>query len=1638
MIRSLLIKQFIAVYILILFAQNISASHLLGGYIRYEYLGSNKYGVYLNVYRDCNGIAMPTTDALSIKFLDKSGGSLGSDTILILKNRIGITDVTYHCTWSKKNCSPSNTVGKGPGTERHTYYAVIDMYSTRFKSLFTNSNLCQIVFSWQQCCRNSSITTGLAGQNFYIESSLNLCTSSGTQLNIVNNSPISFFENRTEVCCNNKSNLFLGSFDTSEYDSVSYSLVPAKEGPTTNCTYGSPFTYQYPLTPYCTSSTIKCTPTSTSSPPRGFYFDSTTGFSIFTPTKCDEVFVIAVKTKEYRKINSKWELVGTTLTDRQFNVNSSCGYNNRPVLSLPVIDSLVINKSYSLRFQSKDDSNTVSKIKDTSYITIYNPPVGSKYTRDSPFRSNDSGYFTFKPGYVWSERNYKMLVGVSDNHCDIPALELKMMNIRFSKVKTNYIVSTYIDKNHNCKRDLGEKAAKGVWFYLAGIKPGLNDYFQTNDSGKAMVATAFGPRDLVLVPGLDFYSSCSFQQVKYINKKDTTINLDIPVNPRSYIAGQFYQDNDSNCIWNKSNEFSIRNKLICAEKASKYTNTDSSGRFKLYLDSGIYSLALPTYYSNSACNVSSKLKSVKLLLDSFVDLGVLGVYDNRLDLSVLLGAGRAVRGKDFTASIIVGNRGSNSLGKATGGSYPKLKLKYDKRLIVNNCHGCGSDTSLGILDWKLSEILGGDSIQFSVDFNVDKNKLFNGDNFKLLTWVDTSFHDLSLENNASFLKLKVLSPYDPNAKMILIGDSIVSSEKVIYHIDFQNLGTDTAFDVLVVDTLSKFLNPRSIDLGLCSFPCYMSQDSNVIKFGFHRINLTDTLKNKEKSKGFIEFSVSPKFPIDTSVYIQNAASIYFDYEVPVKTNITKSLVLPFTEIKKVDKSKYCGETDIIVTYRNYSNSILTKLKLELSDTLGGFVKPVELLSWTEIPDGKVKIITAMLPVDLPSSKKYKLRIIPVSPFQSYYVLGSVSFEIESVSGVLTTDKSTYCDGDTIKFVIAGSPKFDVYYNGSLKFSKITPGSYSLYKVPSTGSMIEYIAFANSGCFKSRKLIQKVNQLPVIQASIDNDTICAGEKTKLNLSGTDKFKVWYKTNLLFDTVKSGSYNVISYLKRDVYQVTGISNAGCKTTVFAKTPVTETHKFQYALLDSVLCRGQNTLVMLNGMKSYDVYLNNSNLFKNVPSGNYNLVPPLQQGLIKVWATTAHNCLDSGLLKSPFVDNGVRFTSLIDKDTVCRLDSASLQLNGAKKFTVERQKNVILNSVTSGFYKLVGGIQKDTLVVFSEYAHGCLDTTFLMAPIMSNYHPLLAYTLEDTICMKDSTLLYLNNRDTYKVQIGNALYSRANFSSSIKIPGYDYKNAAWVYGYTRFGCVDSIKVNLPLHNLSRPNILISTLSKPVCGPIDFTIGIAGAKEMSISRNSVPFAWLGKDSVKKISNLGIGKWMFTGIGVDRHGCSVESDTQVVVVNSIPLKPILTISGARIISNYSSGNKWFFGNKTPTGPNDTLQNYYPLKSGYYYSRYTDSIGCESVSDSVLFTISGVLGFGTNGVQVFPNPFDGYISIISNQGLSDCSIISVDGKVCIHFVIEENTNSIRVLTNSLPVGLYYVRILDKEGHVGVVKVVKTD
>lgn len=141
------------------------------------------------------------------------------------------------------------------------------------------------------------------------------------------------------------------------------------------------------------------------------------------------------------------------------------------------------------------------------------------------------------------------------------------------------------------------------------------------------------------------------------------------------------------------------------------------------------------------------------------------------------------------------------------------------------------------------------------------------------------------DNNQSFT-FETSGSYDPNDIQVFPGPLILPDQNSLqYRIRFQNLGNYKADFVVIRDTLPADLEIESFRyLSSSHYEPIIERKGNVLIFKFMNIYLPAAKDDSSGSQGFIRFQIRRKKGLPIGTIIENSASIYFDFNPPVKTN----------------------------------------------------------------------------------------------------------------------------------------------------------------------------------------------------------------------------------------------------------------------------------------------------------------------------------------------------------------------------------------------------------------------------------------------------------------------------------------------------------------------------------------------------------------------------------------------------------------------------------------------------------------------------------------------------------------------------------------------------------------------------------
>jgi uncharacterized repeat protein (TIGR01451 family) len=174
--------------------------------------------------------------------------------------------------------------------------------------------------------------------------------------------------------------------------------------------------------------------------------------------------------------------------------------------------------------------------------------------------------------------------------------------------------------------------------------------------------------------------------------------------------------------------------------------------------------------------------------------------------------------------------------------------------------------------------------------------------------------------------LPIIDSFDPNDKQVipvgLTAENYTSTHAPLrYTIRFQNTGTDVAYRVVVVDTLSTDLDLSTFQVEAVSHGyqlAVLGKVKPVLTFTFDHIMLPDSSHDQAGSNGLIQFSIKPKANLPVKTKIENFADIFFDYNEAVRTNTTTSRIFDMPRTLNADKQLSVQQVIISPSIKGFS------------------------------------------------------------------------------------------------------------------------------------------------------------------------------------------------------------------------------------------------------------------------------------------------------------------------------------------------------------------------------------------------------------------------------------------------------------------------------------------------------------------------------------------------------------------------------------------------------------------------------------------------------------------------------------------------------------------------------------------------
>ncbi|MFZ9943138.1 MAG: T9SS type A sorting domain-containing protein [Bacteroidia bacterium] len=378
-----------------------------------------------------------------------------------------------------------------------------------------------------------------------------------------------------------------------------------------------------------------------------------------------------------------------------------------------------------------------------------------------------------------------------------------------------------------------------------------------------------------------FISDPQLNACNYVAKYGTDANM---------VRGNCYFDFNSNNVFDGGDLNSLN--LVNLQGGAINLNIWANGTFAVGVNDGVnYTISTPnppTYYTTSPSSQSAFFAVGTInQVDSLNDFAFQPI-PNQNDLEVSLTMGAMRPGFSGTAVLNLKN-----VGTTVKSGMLNLLLNSGSIAIdsITPIAGTAFNGNAATFSYNVNPM---QQVNWWVRYQLDSTVALGTWIQSIATVSDPS--DLTPINNFDTVMTLVTGAYDPNNKLVSPDGNwnisqVSNGLDLEYTINFQNTGTDTAFTVVVTDSISNLLDLSTLELLSSSHPVSLSLQGRQVWFRFYNINLPDSNINEPLSHGNIRYRIRPITGCVVGDVVTNRAYIYFDFNQPIVTNTTINQVV---------------------------------------------------------------------------------------------------------------------------------------------------------------------------------------------------------------------------------------------------------------------------------------------------------------------------------------------------------------------------------------------------------------------------------------------------------------------------------------------------------------------------------------------------------------------------------------------------------------------------------------------------------------------------------------------------------------------------------------------------------------------------
>lgn len=355
----------------------------------------------------------------------------------------------------------------------------------------------------------------------------------------------------------------------------------------------------------------------------------------------------------------------------------------------------------------------------------------------------------------------------------------------------------------------------------------------------------------------------------------------------SYVYGKAFIDVNGDSTFT-AGDAPVVGRSVVAHPSGVVAVTDAEGDYAMYVPDGEQTVAM------------DPPSAWKTIPDSYTINATGGPQSIQADFAWQFnGTGRDLRVEAVPAFVRPGFETTYRIRLINEGSQVEsgvLSVALDEALSYDSSIPAATSVSGNLISWNFADLLPLEIREARLTALVAPATPL-GDTLHSLFQVVPLDGDLAPENNAVLMEQIVTGSYDPNDKLVQPlgsgpeGYVPEGTGLFTYTIRFQNTGTDTAFRVVITDTLDADLDVTTFELTAWSHAYTLTVDSQrVARWVFDDILLPDSTTDQAGSQGFVQYEIMPVDSKPPGTRFTNRAHIYFDFNEPIATNTTVNTI----------------------------------------------------------------------------------------------------------------------------------------------------------------------------------------------------------------------------------------------------------------------------------------------------------------------------------------------------------------------------------------------------------------------------------------------------------------------------------------------------------------------------------------------------------------------------------------------------------------------------------------------------------------------------------------------------------------------------------------------------------------------------